>query len=108
MVFFLIVGVGWVFSVCVHEFAHAVVAYRGGDRTVADKGYLTMNPLKYTHVATVAIRRLDLTWTGAEVSDYDAAKAKAGTGTGAMPRFVKEALRRAVRGNGHGPNTAKP
>ena len=41
--------VGWVFSVTLHEFAHALVAYWGGDHTVKDKGYLSFNPLKYTH-----------------------------------------------------------
>lgn len=48
MVFVLVVCIAWVFSVCVHEFAHAAVAYCGGDHTVARKGYLTLNPLKYT------------------------------------------------------------
>jgi Zn-dependent protease len=46
---FLIVLIGWVFSLCLHEFSHALVAYYGGDYTVKDKGYLTFNPLKYTH-----------------------------------------------------------
>ena len=46
---FLIVTILWIFSVCLHEFGHAWVAYRGGDFTVAAKGYLTMNPLRYTH-----------------------------------------------------------
>ncbi|WKZ35765.1 MAG: site-2 protease family protein [Anaerolineales bacterium] len=46
---FLIVIIGWVFSLCLHEFSHAIVAYHGGDYTVKDKGYLTFNPLKYTH-----------------------------------------------------------
>ena len=46
---FLLVTVGWVFSVCLHEFGHAFVAYRGGDYTVKDKGYLTLNPVHYTH-----------------------------------------------------------
>ena len=45
----LIVVVGWIFSVVIHEFSHAIVAYWGGDYTVADKGYLSLNPLKYTH-----------------------------------------------------------
>ncbi|MBA3946973.1 MAG: hypothetical protein H0X37_20725 [Herpetosiphonaceae bacterium] len=40
---------GWITSVCVHEFGHAITAYLGGDRSVRDKGYLTLNPLKYTH-----------------------------------------------------------
>ena len=45
---FLLVTVGWVFSVCLHEFGHAFVAYKGGDYTVREKGYLTLNPIHYT------------------------------------------------------------
>ena len=40
--------IGWIISLCLHEFSHALVAYWGGDTTVKDKGYLTLNPLKYT------------------------------------------------------------
>jgi len=46
---FLVVIIGWIFSLCLHEFSHALVAYLGGDHTVREKGYLTFNPLKYTH-----------------------------------------------------------
>jgi Zn-dependent protease len=46
---FLVVLIGWIFSLCLHEFSHALVAYYGGDTTVREKGYLTFNPLKYTH-----------------------------------------------------------
>jgi Zn-dependent protease len=46
---FIIVLIGWVFSLCLHEFSHALVAYYGGDTSVREKGYLTFNPLKYTH-----------------------------------------------------------
>ena len=46
---FLIVLAGWIFSLCLHEFSHALVAYNGGDYTVREKGYLSFNPLKYTH-----------------------------------------------------------
>src|SRR5512135_150874 len=46
---FTIVFFGWIFSLCLHEFSHALVAYFGGDTTVREKGYLTFNPLKYTH-----------------------------------------------------------
>jgi Zn-dependent protease len=46
---FIIVFVGWIFSLCLHEFSHALTAYYGGDTTVREKGYLTFNPLKYTH-----------------------------------------------------------
>jgi Zn-dependent protease len=44
-----IVAGGWIVSLVLHEFAHALVAYWGGDHTVVDKGYLTLNPLKYMH-----------------------------------------------------------
>jgi Zn-dependent protease len=46
---FVVVTVLWVFSVCLHEFGHAAAAYCGGDHTVKDKGYLTLNPLHYAH-----------------------------------------------------------
>ena len=46
---FLFVTGGWIVSLSLHEFGHALVAYLSGDRTVAGKGYLTLNPLKYTH-----------------------------------------------------------
>src|SRR6185503_1860078 len=46
---FTIVLFGWIFSLCLHEFSHALVAYFAGDYTVREKGYLTFNPLKYTH-----------------------------------------------------------
>ncbi len=40
---------GWLVSLCLHEFGHAVTAFWGGDESVEHKGYLTLNPLKYTH-----------------------------------------------------------
>lgn len=40
---------GWIIAVALHEFGHAIVAYWGGDESVEDKGYLTLNPLKYSH-----------------------------------------------------------
>lgn len=42
----------WIFSVCVHEFAHALVAYWGGDRSVREKGYLRFDILSYIHPVT--------------------------------------------------------
>jgi Zn-dependent protease len=45
---FLVVG-GWIVSLCAHEFAHALAADLGGDYTVRQKGYLSFNPLAYTH-----------------------------------------------------------
>jgi Zn-dependent protease len=46
----LFVTAGWITSLCIHEFGHAIVAYLGGDRAVATSGYLTLNPLRYTNV----------------------------------------------------------
>ncbi|WP_216209442.1 site-2 protease family protein [Amycolatopsis aidingensis] len=43
----LIIG-GWAASLTLHEFGHALVAYRGGDHEVAAKGYLTMDIRRYT------------------------------------------------------------
>jgi Zn-dependent protease len=45
---FLLVLAGWGVSLCLHEFGHAIVAYRGGDREVYFKGYLTLDPRRYT------------------------------------------------------------
>ncbi len=47
-VFLLVIG-GWVVSLCLHEFAHALIAYRAGDHSVEAAGYLTLNPFKYAH-----------------------------------------------------------
>src|SRR5690349_19803048 len=46
---FLFIISGWLISLCLHEYAHAVLGYLSGDLTVADRGYLRLNPLKYTH-----------------------------------------------------------
>jgi Zn-dependent protease len=46
---FMFVLTGWILSVCVHEFGHALVADLGGDHSVRTNGYLSFNPLKYTH-----------------------------------------------------------
>ena len=46
---FALVVIGWIFSVCIHEFAHAWVAQKGGVYTVVEKGYLTLNPFRYAH-----------------------------------------------------------
>lgn len=43
----LILG-GWTITLCLHEFGHAAVAYRGGDVSVRDKGYLRLDPRRYT------------------------------------------------------------
>ena len=46
---FLFVIAGWLVSLCLHEFGHAYTAWRFGDTDVAVRGYLTLNPLKYSN-----------------------------------------------------------
>ncbi|AIY44837.1 site-2 protease family protein [Mycolicibacterium fortuitum] len=46
---FILVIAGWLVSLCLHEFGHAFTAWRFGDHDVAVRGYLTLNPLKYSH-----------------------------------------------------------
>jgi Zn-dependent protease len=45
---FIFVIFGWLVSLCLHEFGHAFTAWRFGDHDVAMRGYLTLNPLKYS------------------------------------------------------------
>lgn len=45
-VMLLVLG-GWAVSLCLHEFGHALVAYRGGDTSVANRGYLTLDIRRY-------------------------------------------------------------
>lgn len=45
----LFIITGWIVSLCLHEFGHALAAYFGGDTSVGEAGYLTLNPLRYTH-----------------------------------------------------------
>jgi Zn-dependent protease len=46
----VLVLAGWSVSLCLHEFGHAFVAYRGGDWTMREKGYLTLDIRRYTDV----------------------------------------------------------
>jgi Zn-dependent protease len=62
-VFFFVTG-GWVISLCLHEFGHAVTAYWAGDDTVEEKGYLTLDPLKYTHTMMSIILPLIIVMMG--------------------------------------------
>lgn len=39
--------IGWIMTVVLHEFAHGIVAYLGGDYTIKERGGLTLNPLQY-------------------------------------------------------------
>ena len=52
---FAFVAAAWVFSVGIHEFGHALTAYKAGDTTIVEKGYLTLDPLKYSDLATTIL-----------------------------------------------------
>jgi len=49
---FLFVLSGWTLSLIFHEFAHAYVAWRGGDTSIPAKGYLTLDPRRYADPIT--------------------------------------------------------
>jgi Zn-dependent protease len=49
---FPFVVAGWLITLCLHEFGHAYTAYRFGDYTVREKGYLTLDPIKYADPVT--------------------------------------------------------
>ncbi len=44
---FVFVAAGWVASVAIHELGHALAAKSGGDYTIAEKGYLELDPAHY-------------------------------------------------------------
>lgn len=46
---FTFVIAGWLVSLCLHEFGHAYTAFRFGDHDAEARGYLTLNPLKYSN-----------------------------------------------------------
>lgn len=48
---FIFVIAGWLVSLCLHEFGHAVTAWRFGDHDAAVRGYLTLDPRRYSHPA---------------------------------------------------------
>ena len=46
---FIFVIAGWVVSLCLHEFGHAFTAWRFGNRDAAVRGYLDLDPRRYTN-----------------------------------------------------------
>ena len=55
LITFAFVALGWVLAVMVHEFGHAAVGFLGGDHTVAEKGYLTLDPRRYADLGTTLV-----------------------------------------------------
>lgn len=47
---FAFVMIGWILAVMAHEFAHAAVAYVGGDYSARERGYLSLDPRRYGDV----------------------------------------------------------
>ncbi|MCV7350459.1 site-2 protease family protein [Mycobacterium parmense] len=48
---FTFVIAGWLVSLCLHEFGHAVTAWRFGDHDAELRGYLTLDPRRYSNAA---------------------------------------------------------
>ncbi|WP_052745831.1 zinc metalloprotease [Allosalinactinospora lopnorensis] len=44
---FVFILAGWIASIALHEFAHALFAYRFGDRALRGSGYLRLNPFRF-------------------------------------------------------------
>jgi Zn-dependent protease len=58
-----------VFSVCVHEFFHALTALWQGDRTAADNGHLTLNPFVQMGITSLIVLCLmGLAWGSVPVT----------------------------------------
>ena len=55
---------GWLLSLCLHEFGHALVAYRGGDSSIADTGYLTLDPMRFVNPVLSIVLPLIFTLLG--------------------------------------------
>ena len=68
---FFIVTLVVVFSICLHEFFHAWTALKFGDTTAADRGHLTLNPLKQMGpVSIFMFLILGFAWGAVPVDPY--------------------------------------
>ena len=68
---FFIVALVVVFSICLHEFFHAWTALKFGDTTAADRGHLTLNPLKQMGpVSIFMFMILGFAWGAVPVDPY--------------------------------------
>ena len=60
-----------VFSICLHEFFHAWTAMKFGDTTAADRGHLTLNPLKQMGpFSIIMFLVLGFAWGAVPVDNY--------------------------------------
>jgi Zn-dependent protease len=61
---FVFVIAGWVVSLCLHEFGHAFTAWKFGDRDVAMRGYLDLDPRRYSHPVLSIVLPIAITAIG--------------------------------------------
>jgi Zn-dependent protease len=61
---FVFVIAGWVVSLCLHEFGHAFTAWKFGDRDIAMRGYLDLDPRRYSHPVLSIVLPLAITAIG--------------------------------------------
>ncbi len=60
-----------IFSICLHEFFHAWTAMKLGDTTAADRGHLTLNPLKQMGpISIIMFLVLGFAWGAVPVDNY--------------------------------------
>ncbi|GJE17368.1 site-2 protease family protein [Methylobacterium marchantiae] len=61
---FVFVMAGWLLGLCLHEFAHAFVAWKGGDAEIPQTGYLTLDPRLYADALSTIVLPLLFTILG--------------------------------------------
>lgn len=60
-----------VFSICVHEYAHAAAALQLGDDTAAQSGHLTLNPLvQMGGTSMIALLLVGIAWGAVPINPY--------------------------------------
>ena len=60
-----------IFSICLHEFFHAWTAMKLGDTTAADRGHLTLNPMKQMGlISIIMFLVLGFAWGAVPVDNY--------------------------------------
>jgi Zn-dependent protease len=85
---FTLVIAGWVVSLCLHEFGHAFTAWRFGDHEAAVRGYLTLNPFKYSNpVLSIALPLLFIAMGGIGLPG-----GAVWVRTGGMPKWQRTAV----------------
>lgn len=68
---FYIISLVVVFSICLHEFFHAWTALQFGDTTAADRGHLTLNPLRQMGpISIIMLLILGFAWGAVPVDTY--------------------------------------